>query len=140
MIPDILTTRLGIDRLHALQSLALWATLAPLNGPSIYLAEWQANLEILRTPAIRSIRSLTYGVVVDNRDYVSTMEHVRTMPWVSLRTTVEAYPNLERVTVAIFEMEGRPSIGDEVWELIYLCLHTLPQQGIRLTRTSHPIL
>lgn len=137
--PDILTMRAGIERLTSLLSLTLWITLIPVDD-TIHISQWCANIGILRVPVVRSIRTLAYAIVVDNSDYATSMERVKRTPWQSLPSILENFPDLQNVVVAIYEASGRRSIGDEIWELVYSSLLPLKERGVRLKRTSAPLL
>lgn len=134
---NALMTQTGIDRLQVdtLQSLTIWITL----GHTAHLGEWHANLAVLGTPAARSIRTLTYGIVVNNSDYIASMDQAKTIPWRHLRPLLEGFPNLRRVTVAICEAKDQPGIGDEVWELLHSCLYPMVSHNVRLNRTTEPV-
>lgn len=141
---DILTMRAGIERLTSLTSLTLWTTFIPVDDAKIHLSQWSANMSLLSVPAVHSVHTLAYAIVVDNSDYATSMDQVKTTPWWSLCNVLENFQALESVVVAIYETpsqaEDWQSIGDEVWELVYSSLYPLKERGIRLNRTSAPLL
>lgn len=95
---------------------------------------------LLSVPAVHSVQTLAYAIVLDNTHYTTSMDRVWTTPWRSLSRALENLQDLESVVVAIYEAEDRRSIGDEVWELVHSSLLPLEARGIRLNRTSAPLL